>query len=452
MNSSASLCLRTTVPLWIAAAAVVLCAGTDFAAAFEDAEVRAIVANQKHAGDYPGHGGIWMARQKRVEIDGIGNTTIAEHILARVFDPDWGEAMFRPYRRPFWSYRESPRLGRMRIWRSDGKRDDISADATESAIHPDAEELLFQRYYRELQINLPELRQGDVVEIEIFWTDRIPRYEYNVRWLEHTFGAEVPVVEEQLIISIPTAAVTDVRHLGPDVPGRTSHRDGIRTQTWMTGNLPALDGPVLETPWSRIITGIPGAGKDASRILFSTVANWTYLTPYYGIRWEQQIAQRGPEMDKIVSRAFEEAQDPGDRAAWLDVYVREEIRTLPIPEIRLPIRPISAETVAREGAGSPRDKACLLVSLLRASGIPAQAAMVRTRGGEWIEDMACLAQLDRFVVRARPAGQDEMWMDPAGWGARAGPALILNGQEPGTFVEGESGLISFPGIAAADNH
>jgi len=450
MNRSVRAFLQTTVPLGIASAAVALCLEAGFAAAFDEAEVRAIVANQKYPADYPGHGGVWMARQKRVEIDGIGNATISEHLLARIFDPEWGDALFRPYRRPFWSYRESPRLGRMRVWRSHDQLEEIPAADSESALHSDAEGLVFQGHYRELRINLPELKQGDVVELEIFWTDRIPRYEYNVRWLEHTFGAEVPVLEEQLIISIPTAADTDVRQLGPEVPNRVIHRDGVATRTWLTGNLPALDGPVLETPWSRIVPGNPGAGEDLSRVFFSTVRHWSYLTPYYGARWEVEIGHRGPEVDRIAGRALAEAQDPADRAAWIDAYVREEIRTLPIPEIRLPIRPGSPETVAREGAGSRRDKACLLVSLLRASGIPAQAAMVRTRGGEWFEDMACLAQLDRFVVRARPAGHGEIWMDPAGEGAPPGPALILNGQEPGTFVEGESGLISFPGIPAAD--
>lgn len=431
-------------------AALLLCAGDDIVSAFDDAEVRAIVANRKEPGEFPGHGGIWMARQKRVDIDGVGNATISEHILARVFDPEWGEQMFRPYRRPFWSYRESPRLGRMRVWRTLDEFEVIPPEATQNLLHPDVEGVLFQQFYRELRIDVPELRRGDVVELEIFWTDRIPGYEYNVRWLEHVFGAEIPVIEEQLTIAIPMAASIDVRQLGPDVHSRTISRDAVRIQTWLTGNLPPIAGPVLETPWSRIIPGPVGAGEDVPRVLFSTVADWHYLSAYFGARWESAIEHRGSEMDRIVSAVLMETQDFGSRAAALDTYVRERIRTLPIPELRLPIRPLPAETVAREGAGSPRDKACLLVSLLRMAGVPAQAAMVRTRGGEWIEDMACLAQLDRFVVRARPAGHPEVWMDPVGQGAEAGSALILNGLDPGTFVEGETGLIIFPGIHASD--
>ena len=96
--------------------------------AFNEADVHAIVGNTRAVEANPTARGLWMARQRSVEMDGAGNAVITEHLIARVIDPAWGRERFSPYRRIFWG--EFTDLAvRGRIWRSRDASIDLPTDS-----------------------------------------------------------------------------------------------------------------------------------------------------------------------------------------------------------------------------------------------------------------------------------------------------------------------------------
>ncbi len=417
--------------------------------AFDDDEVRAIAGNVKQPSDFPGAGGVWMARQREVHIDGMGNATVTEHVLARVFDPAWGEARFRPYRRLYWNQYANLLVDRVRVWHGWNEFEDLPESVVVDSLAPQARGVYSCRYLRERRVQFPALKEGDVVELRFHWTLRSPLSSSVLRWLDEPFGDDVPVIEQQLITVTPEAMRVQIAALGPLVQHGSSPMGTFRRNFWISGNLPALTGPLVETPWSRL----PAAGDTLSpkvgQILFSTVSHWGSVGRMYGELWALAWDRRCPDMDRMLAGLGVSGQRTEVVAAAVAKMIRDQIRTIPVDSGVLDLCPVDAALVAQDRAGTPRDKACLLVSLLRAAGVKAFPALVRTRRGPWNPDVPCADQLDRYLVRADVSGGQPIWLDPVGSreAMPAGRGVLFYGDGEGPTDGSDSVLVAIPPMA-----
>jgi hypothetical protein len=417
--------------------------------AFDEADVRAIVGNTRAVEAYPAARGLWMGRQRSVKLDGMGNAVITEHLIARVIDPSWGVERFSPYRRIFWG-EFTELMVQVRIWRSRTEPIDLPADSVHIGAAPEGGAVGSYRDLRECRVSLPPLDRGEVVELVLTWTCLTPPYDRNVRWLEETFGAEDPVIEQQLVLITPSAMKIGTATLGPPLPAHTRSADGERTQTWITGNLPPVPARLVETPWSRVPVPEDTVGTGVSRVLVSTLDSWSFAGSHFGAQWEDSWNRRSAEIDRFVSIAIRKAEDPRARALALEAGVRREYRTLPVPDLFLGTWPPPASLVALEHAGGTRNTSLLLVAALRAAGIEASPVLIRERRDRWDDSFPAPAQFDRWVVRARLAGSGFLWLDPAGSpnAIPPGRGLLFTGAQDRAELQQEAGLIDFPGLPA----
>jgi hypothetical protein len=417
--------------------------------AFEEADVRAIVANTRAVEAHPGARGLWMGRQRTVEMDGVGNTVITEHLLARVIDPSWGREQFSPYRRIFWG--EYTELAvRARIWHSRNEPVELPADSVRLGDAPEGGGVGSYRNLRECRVSVPHLREGEVVELVLTWSCPIPPQDRNIRWIEETFAAEDPVIEQQLVLITPSAMTVSVATEGPPLPTQIYSTGGLRKQTWITGNLQPVAARFIETPWLRVSAPGDTVGAGVTRVLISTLDSWNSAGKYFGARWEDAWNRRSAEIDRFVGNAIGKVDDPRERALALETGVRRDYRALPVSDLVVGTWPPPAALVALEHAGGTRDLALLLVTVLRAAGIEASPVLVRERRDRWDETIPVLAQFDRWVVRARPSGSAPLWLDPVG-SPRAIPSgrgLLLAGAQDPAELQQEAGLVDFPGLPA----
>lgn len=418
--------------------------------AFDEADVRAIVGNTRAVEAYPTARGLWMGRQRTVAIDGGGNAVITEHLLARVIDPAWGREQFSPYRRIYWE--EFTRLEvRARTWRSRTEPIDLPADSVRFADAPEGAAIGSYRTLQECRVSLPPLVQDEVVELVLTWTCPLPPRDRNVRWLEETFGAEDPVIEQQLVLITPAAMQLGAATLGPPLSSRVGLREGTRTQTWITGNLPPVPARFIETPWSRVPVPEDTVGTGVTRVLLSTLDSWSFAGTYFGAQWEDSWNRRSAEIDRLVGAAIRKEKEPRARALAIEAAVRRDFRTLPVPDLALGTWPPPAALVGLQRAGGSRDKTLLLVAALRAAGIEASPVLIRERRDLWDESLPVLAQFDRCVVRARLVGSDPLWLDPtdAPRALPPGQGLLLTGAQDRPELQQEAGLVDFPGLPRA---
>ena len=418
------------------------------AAAFEEGDVSAMVGHKLEASAFPGAGGVWLGRERRITVDGASNVTVDEHLVARIFDPQWGQQHFRPFRRLFDAAAGGLHVARARVWSDRTVFDDLPSGAVSEAIAPQAHGLVAVGYLGELDVQYPELKSGQTVELHLTYNLPLSATGPFMCWVEETFGAEDPVVEQEVVLDAPTASEFQTRILGPDVGYQSYVLSGRLIQSWLTGNLPALPCRLLEGPMGRVPAATDSTGPGVSRLLITNALSWKQLSSQVGYQWEKSWENRNADEDLITHQLSTGGQDLPELALTCQKFVQEQIRTLPVSEAILGVVPPKAGDVAECRAGGPRDKACFLVSLLRSAGLSAYPVWIRTRGGAWDPDLASPRQLDRFVVLARAPGHGDIWLDPVKEEQPLAPTrgLILYGPAQGPPLDGRSGLIAFPGL------
>lgn len=396
--------------------------------AFNANEVSAILQNEVTSAQVGGAPAVWMAREWDIEMDGSGNYVVIQHHLLRVFDEAYATEHLRPFRLNFWSQSQRFRPLALRVWSNHREYRAIEPEQVAEGPSAIARQHPHYEMHREVTIDFGEVRANEVVELIVQWDYSVIPGEYNTRWLVHEFGDALPTVEEQVTFRLPTAFEPDFGQSGHPVRQITRALGGQREHSWLTGHLPAGGQAVMEGPVSRVFGAAPSA--DSLTTIAFTTGNWTYLSTYLGRYWEHHASKTGNRLNAVVSRLIEGAKDQRARLDRIVTYMQDEVETLPIHHALCGMRPLDSSVVVEGSSGSPRDKTCALVAMLRAAGLTAQPVMIRTRTSPWAESVGCPDQLDRFLVHVRLNDDTEVWCDPV--------------EDETPLPEGRGFYISFP--------
>ena len=383
----------------------------DRAAAFEDMEVPAFVANVKKPEDYPGQGGIWMGRDRHVRVDGMGGMEITEHLIARVFDPGWAERNFAPYSRLYWAYPTRGAVDRARVWKSSAEFRDVPMSSIVDRPAPIAHGLASLDYLRECAIDFGALEPGDVVEVRLKWAIpfhvRIP----DLRFCADVFGAAEPIVEQQLRIEGPSTLRMNAEVFGPAPLRRAYPKDGSYWEVFLAGNLPAMQGTFVETPNARFVEAGDSTVAGMTRVVVTSAGNWGFVSSVLAPAWKEAGAYRSPVMDQWVAGVLAESKSDLEKARALARLVKEKVRPLEVPHVHTGILPLPPAAIVADGRATPRDRSLLLATLLQMAGVAATPVAARTSRGPWDPDVPCLLELDRSLVRVSLSGGGYAWFD-----------------------------------------
>ncbi len=287
---------------------------------------------------------------------------------------------------------------------------------------------------RKLEAPLPRLAIGAVVEEEMVVVDRAPLPGGSV---EHeTIGRGVPVQHSLLTLSAPTSLGLRVAPRGFAKPPTVQQTTRGGRTTWRYDF-----GPTA--PNKRRPDGVPNDLATWPAIGYATAASWQAIATAYAQIIDKQIADGPLAVPPELAHASVE-----ELVAWVHAHVR--YTGIEIAEAALvPWTP--AVTVSR-GFGDCKDKATLLVAMLRAAGISAQVALVDTGPGLDLDrQLPGLGEFDHAIVLARVAGKD-VWIDATESDV---PAGRLPPRDQGRLAliaaAGTTGLVLTPSSAPADN-
>lgn len=251
---------------------------------------------------------------------------------------------------------------------------------------------------RSLHIPLPRFEIGSVVEEEMVTQDREPILaagSTETVWL----GAGVPTAATRVVVSAPVAlkAQQVARGLPAGVKPRHEVKGGRDVWTYEVGQLAPQDD--LESSVPSDITLVPFIGV-------TTAPSWAAVAKSYLAVVEKRLADgpvvmppelpRTPTLDSVRTIV-----------AWLHRNIRYtgiefgDASNVPWPP---------AETVKR-GFGDCKDKATLLVALLRQAGIRAELALLETGPGADVDPaLVGIDGFDHAIVHAR-VGTTDVWID-----------------------------------------
>ncbi|SNS85693.1 Transglutaminase-like superfamily protein [Granulicella rosea] len=249
---------------------------------------------------------------------------------------------------------------------------------------------------------LPGLAIGSIVEETETVEEKTP---YFAGGSVNRFGfhPNVPTLRERVIVELPASFPykDKLRNL-PGVAIARSEKDGVRRTVYEETNLKASHGSDIDL----------STDDPASPVVeFATGASWGAIATSYAALADPQTvaAEAAPLLPEDL---------PAERMARIRAIVQRlhrEIRYTGVEFGAAKLTPMRPSEVIKRHYGDCKDKATLLVAMLRSAGIPANLALLSTGPGRDLDqELPGMNLFDHAIVYV-PAGsgkgEEALWID-----------------------------------------
>ena len=356
LAGAANVCAGTIPELLDRAAALEAAAGVD-SGGYPDAEEVLVAGIQKIA--YEADGTYVQWHEEYVKI--LTEESRRSHLTLSSF-------FTIPYQRG----PEDCQIALVEIIRPDGTVIPVDVEAESRVmVNPSSmEDNIYNPNDQLIQVNISDLQIGDVLHYVLF--DRIvkPRVEHTWSdWL--VFEGLRPMLKQVVEISGPARMpLQSIAHKS-EIPGTVvfeERTDGDRKiWRWEARDVPRM----FPEP------GMPAPHTVIQRVLVSTIPDWETIS-----RWYWKISEphfkAGPALEEKVRELTDALTTPADRTWALFKFVSQEVRYMGITkEAESPgYEPHDVMDTFEARHGVCRDKAALLVAMLRLAGLDAYPALI----------------------------------------------------------------------------
>jgi len=287
------------------------------------------------------------------------------------------------------------RIIHARDWKPDGQ----VLDAQDLGDHQPSDSSPSMYYdSRTRQLRFARLAPGDVLEVEYALTPVLRSSPYGHYFGEMvSFAAPTPTSLKRYVLIAP-AAESIYSHAEKLQPPHVLLHDGSRISVWETHLLPA----VVREPRS------PGITELAPYLHVSTFADWQQLGGWYADLVRPQFALDESLQQKLLDLLKGRHSDKEKIAAIQNFilgsthYIAQEFGVYSY-------KPYPVSQIYARRFGDCKDKASLMIALLRAAGIEARLALVRTRSlGAVAPHPASMAVFDHAIIYIP---KYDLWLD-----------------------------------------
>lgn len=371
-------------------------------------------------------------------IDEQGRVTRSEHRIYRVLTAR-GAERFAELEEDYapW-YQQKPEL-RARVVTAAGEERTLdpktiannSADTGEPAMFTDS---------RKLRAPLPAVAQGSIVETHTVVAESAPFFSAGTaRWIPLVSQSPSRVV--RITLEFPTSLPVKYRveklELTPTVTTAGGSTRVVFERRDLTGKNSELPEPFAPPEHARFPS-----------VQYATGTSWQALATAYGAWVDRQLKD-----SDLAARARQLAgneRDPKKVAGKLLEWVTSTVRYTGLEFGIASIEPRTPRETLERQYGDCKDLSTLLVGLLRARGMDAHVALVKTWGAPPPAELPGLGWFDHAVVHVR--APIELWIDPTAKttpvgelpsGAQGRPAL--------TAARNSTALVALPTSSSKDN-
>jgi tetratricopeptide (TPR) repeat protein/transglutaminase-like putative cysteine protease len=381
---------------------------------------------------------LFLDDEETVVFDSAGRAVHSRYFLYKILTQKgtegWGDVS--SYWEPW--HEERPTL-QARVITADGAVHALDPNTvTDSPAKESADYTFSDR--RVMRAPLPAVAPGSLVEQEQVSTDSAPLFGAGT--VERFYlGSSVAVQHTRLILDAPSALPLryDI-HLLPDLKPQRNEAEGRVRITFDYGLINTIDDVPAELP-----SDIPAYPS----ITFSTGDAWRQVAEEYGKIVEKQIS--GADLKSLVGKLVVGKGSRDEKAAAILGYLDREVRYTGVEFGESALVPhLPGETLARK-YGDCKDKASLLMAMLRVANIPAYVALLNAGSREDVApDLPGVGLFDHAIVYV--PGSPDLWIDATDEYARLGE--IPNGDQGRLALiarPGGDSLVRTPVASSADN-
>ncbi|HEV7489110.1 MAG TPA: DUF3857 domain-containing protein [Thermoanaerobaculia bacterium] len=303
-------------------------------------------------------------------------------------------------------YNDRPTV-QARVVSKDGTVHTLDAKAIMEA--PSREDLDIFSDNRVLRAPLPGVAVGSVIEYVIDFNGNNPIGDAGASDM-FLFGGYAPTQRSRMIIEGPASLEPKLVNK-TDLQSKTEEKNGRRIMTFESGRIEGRKDFEAFLPFDVI---------PLPYIAFSTGSSWRNLATRYSEIVDKQIA--GNDLKKFVHDAIGNATDRREIIARSLAAVEKNVRYAGVEVGESSIVPRSPHTVLGNKYGDCKDKATLLVAMLRESGIAAHVALLRAGVDFDVHpELPGMGRFNHAIVRVDATAKDPaMWVDPTDDFAHAG--------------------------------
>jgi transglutaminase-like putative cysteine protease len=324
-----------------------------------------------------------------------------------------------------------------RVWKSNG----AVLDAQELGDRDFADNYVSMYYdMPSRQLRFAGLDKGDVVELEYSLTPKQHASAYNGYFGELVlFAGRNPAQFKRYVLLAPAEQKIFV-HAEKIAPARVTRKDNQQAFVWEAHSIPALS----REPRS------PGITEISPYLHVSSVGDWKQLGTWYADLVRPQFAL-DQALESELERIIKGLHSDREKIAAIQEFVLRRTHYVALEFGVYSYKPYPVSQIYARRFGDCKDKASLMIALLRAAGIEAEIALVRTRSlGDVATDTASIALFNHAIVYVP---KYELWLD--GTAEYAGHELPLEDQGALALTVNLSGAAQVrhvPMSRAADNY
>jgi cellulose synthase operon protein C len=366
----------------------------EYVAHTEPARPRADEAYARPAAEFLKRRGDAAQGQNRRTLVDLQVTTVFPNGLASrfhqiVFQPltDAAAAEAREYGFGFQADSETVQLRGAKIYRKNGAVD----EAIESGEGPtDNPAMAMYSSARAFYVHFPRLDPGDVVELlyrveDVAHRNAFADYFGEVVYMQST----EPIAHSEYVLITPKSRQFYFNK--PVVPGlsqKVEEKGDTKIWRFLAANVPALDTEPAMPPLAEVL----------GHVHVSTYKSWEDMGRWYwGLVRDQFTAD-----DEVRRRALEITKNAADEKAKVRAiydFVVQRTRYVALEFGIHGFKPYRCAQIFARGFGDCKDKATLIVTMLKELGIPATIVILRTGlKGDFETEPASLAPFDHAIA------------------------------------------------------
>ena len=289
--------------------------------------------------------------------------------------------------------------------------------------------------------SFPVVRSGSTIELQLRG-EHEPAYDGSYSGIEH-MGALDPLLDASFTIRYPEDS---------EAPSSIGYTGNLGATTIRKIAEPGeIVYSVTDVPALVEEEHMPSANELFPTVIYSSYTSWDQPAAFFAGEFFPHVQTDG-DIAARVTELTREATSTDEKVKALFLDVATDVRNV---HLRLGLggyAPNDAGQVLTNKYADTRDKAVLLVSMLRAAGIDAYPALVEgAPDARFTESVPTLKQFSRILV-ATPDGDSYRFLDPflddvsygfVRWG-RGNTALVVKD-------DGAGELVQVPGFRAAES-
>jgi hypothetical protein len=268
----------------------------------------------------------------------------------------------------------APEVARLEVIKPGGELMpvDVAANSKETIDDSQMSMNIYDPNSRVLQVNIPKVEIGDVVH-------SVTRMTTERAYIPGQFAEENVLEGDGLIrhltyeVFAPADRPLQRTALRDEIPGTViysaqTNADGSVTHRWTAANVPRMFAEPSMPPYEMVL----------QRLYVSTLPDWQAVSKWYWDLSQPHLEATTPEMQATVSNLTADAHTEADKIKAVFYHVSKKIRYMGLtPEKDRPgFEPHDVGLTFGKKYGVCRDKAALLVAMLREAGLRAYPVLI----------------------------------------------------------------------------